>query len=73
MSLTLSQYIKEVQQGTRDPVATVQEYLQRAQLQDSYNAFVRLHPDYVAAYQDAFASRPLAAAPLAIKDIFMTK
>jgi len=44
-----------------------------AQTQDQYNAFVRLHPEYMTAHQTDFSSRKLAAAPIAMKDIFMTK
>lgn len=73
MSLTLTQYLQEVQSWSRDPLVTVEEYLVRAKKEDTYNAFVRLHDTYVAANKDIFSSRPLAAAPIALKDIFMTK
>lgn len=73
MSLTLSQYITEIKHGNRDAKTTVLSYLAKARTEDHYNAFVRLHPMYVASHFEKMTSLPLAWAPLGIKDIFMTK
>jgi aspartyl-tRNA(Asn)/glutamyl-tRNA(Gln) amidotransferase subunit A len=73
MSLTLKAYIDGVGAWTIDPKQTVAAYLEKVKQEDSYNAFVRVHPDYIDAYIDSFVSRPLAGAPIGMKDIFMTK
>jgi aspartyl-tRNA(Asn)/glutamyl-tRNA(Gln) amidotransferase subunit A len=73
MSLTLKAYISGVREGRIDAKATVFSYLEKAKTDDVYNAFVRLHPDYVEQHIATLIALPLAGAPIGIKDIFMTK
>lgn len=73
MSLTLKAYISGVREGSIDPKTTIFSYLEKATVHDPYNAFVRMHRDYVEQHIDAFITQPLAGAPIGIKDIFMTK
>jgi aspartyl-tRNA(Asn)/glutamyl-tRNA(Gln) amidotransferase subunit A len=73
MSLTLKAYISGVRDGSIDPKATISSYLEKATLHDPYNAFVRMHADYVKQHIDTLITQPLAGAPIGIKDIFMTK
>lgn len=70
MNLTLKDYI------TSDMKAqdVVKNYLETAKkLNADYFSFVRFHEDYVTAHLDEFASRPLKAAPIWIKDIILTQ
>jgi hypothetical protein len=64
MSLTLQAYISGVREGRIDAKATVFSYLEKAKTDDAYNAFVRLHPEYVEQYIDSMISLPLAGAPI---------
>lgn len=73
MSLTLKEYITGVKNGSLDAKKILLSYVEKAKTQDSYNAFVRVHDEYVTAHWDDLASLPLAWAPIGIKDIFMTK
>ena len=74
MHLTLARYLQGIQEGTFTPQDVVAFYLAKAQkLNDQYFSYVRLHPEYIQEHVDAFASRPLKAAPLAIKDIILTE
>lgn len=73
MSLTLKEYIRGVRAGTHDPQTVQASYLDKASTQDEYNAFVRLHADYMADKWVEMRDLPLAWAPIAMKDIFMTK
>ncbi|USN55457.1 MAG: hypothetical protein H6765_02435 [Candidatus Peribacteria bacterium] len=50
----------------------MQDYVARAE-KDELNAYVRLHPAYIQEHIQAFAAHPLKAAPIAVKDIFMTE
>lgn len=72
MSLTLLDYIKWVRDWTLDPKTVSTEYLHKAK-QDQYNAYIRTHDDYVSTQVETFSDRSLAGAPIAIKDIFLTK
>ena len=71
MSNTLKEYI------THDALQAqeiVKKYLDTAKkINADYFSFVRFHEDYVAAHLDEFASRPLKAAPIWIKDIILTQ
>jgi aspartyl-tRNA(Asn)/glutamyl-tRNA(Gln) amidotransferase subunit A len=74
MDLTLARYLQGVQEGKFTPQEVVASYLDKAQkLNNQYFSYVRLHPEYIQKHVDAFASRPLKAAPLAIKDIILTE
>ena len=74
MDLTLARYLQGVQEGKFTPQEVVTSYLDKAQhLNNQYFSYVRLHPEYIQANVDAFAARPLKAAPLAIKDIILTE
>ena len=71
MSLTLQDYCTHT---TYNPQEVVASYLSLAQQKNAdFFSFVRFHPDYVEAHLPLFASRPLKAAPIAIKDIILTK
>jgi len=71
MDLTLKDYITNDTLLAQD---IVKNYLEKAKkLNADYFSFVRFHEDYVAAHLDEFASRPLKAAPIGIKDIILTQ
>jgi len=71
MNLTLKAYIDDKTVVAKE---VVQSYLDKAKaLNADYFSFVRFHEDYVATHLDEFASRPLKAAPIGIKDIIFTQ
>jgi len=71
MTLSLASYIWD---STLLPKDIVFSYIEKAKKLDSdCFSFVRLHEEYVATHLDEFASRPLKAAPIAIKDIILTQ
>jgi len=71
MVLTLKDYIHNDTLKTQD---VVQEYLATAKkINADYFSFVRFHEEYVQTHLDEFASRPLKAAPIGIKDIILTE
>lgn len=71
MNLTLKEYITDGKLNAQD---VVKKYLETAKtLNADYFSFVRFHEDYVDAHLDQFASRPLKAAPIGIKDIILTQ
>jgi len=71
MNLTLKEYIANDSLQAKN---VVNEYLETAKkLNADYFSFVRFHEDYVTTHLDQFASRPLKAAPIAIKDIILTE
>lgn len=71
MHLTLKDYITN---DTLSAQTLVPTYLDTAKkLNADYFSFIRFHDDYVAAHLDQFASRPLKAAPIGIKDIILTQ
>lgn len=72
MRLSLESYISWVEKKLFSPQEVVQDYVARAE-KDELNAYVRLHPAYIQEHLQAFAARPLKAAPIAVKDIFMTE
>ena len=70
MQLTLKDYIHSDMKA-QDIVKT---YLETAKtLNADYFSFVRFHEDYINIHLDEFASRPLKAAPIGIKDIILTQ
>lgn len=71
MSITLQDYCTH---DTYVPQEVVASCLSLAQQKNSdYFSFVRFHTDYVETHLPLFASRPLKAAPIAIKDIILTQ
>lgn len=71
MDITLTSYLNN---STIGVVETIKAYLERAKnLNADYFSFVRFHEDYITNHLDEFASRPLKAAPIAIKDIILTQ
>jgi aspartyl-tRNA(Asn)/glutamyl-tRNA(Gln) amidotransferase subunit A len=71
MALTLKEYITNDSLHAQN---VVNEYLETAKkLNADYFSFVRFHEEYVVAHLDEFASRPLKAAPIGIKDIILTE
>ena len=71
MMLTLKDYITSNEFNPQD---IVKEYLDTAKkINADYFSFVRFHEDYVTTHLDDFASRPLKAAPIWIKDIILTQ
>lgn len=74
MNLTLKSYIEWVDAGTFSPDEVVQEYLKKAkESNDKYFSYLRFHEDYVKTNLNEFKSKLLRAAPIAIKDIILTK
>lgn len=73
MSLTVKEYITWVHNGSLDPQKMLWTYVEKAKSHDRYNAFVRLHDDYVADHAHDLFSLPLAGTPIGVKDIFMTQ
>ena len=71
MQLTLKEYITNQELNAQD---IVKQYIYTAnKLNADYFSFVRFHEDYVKAHLDEFASKPLKAAPIGIKDIILTQ
>ena len=71
MNLTLKDYITSDKFKTQD---VVNNYLETAKkLNADYFSFVRFHEDYMKMHLDQFASRPLKAAPIGVKDIILTQ
>ncbi len=71
MDFTLTSYINNGSLSVHD---TVKAYIEKAKQSNAdFFSFVRFHDDYVAAHLDEFASRPLKAAPIWIKDIILTQ
>ncbi len=71
MNLTLKTYINDKKLVAKDVVKGCMEKAKT--LNADYFSFVRFHDDYVAAHLDEFASKPLKAAPIWIKDIILTQ
>jgi len=71
MHLTLKDYITNDSLSAQDVVTS---YLDTAKKDNAdHFSFVRFHQDYVDAHVSEFASRPLKAAPIGIKDIILTQ
>ncbi len=70
MQLTLKEYLHSDMKAQD----IVKNYLETAKtLNADYFSFVRFHEEYVDTHLDQFASRPLKAAPIGIKDIILTQ
>lgn len=70
---TLAQYIQQVHHHQVDPSEILEYYLQKAKDHDSPKAYLRIEEEYVRAHASAYAKKPLAGAPLAVKDLIMVK
>lgn len=74
MQLTLRAYIDGVTAWTLDPQTVVDFYVNKAKKEnDKLFSFVRFHDDYVQKNVDTIRQGPLKGAPIAIKDIILTK
>ena len=74
MQLTLRAYIDGVTAGTLDPQTVVDFYMNKAKkTNDKLFSFVRFHDDYVQKNLKILQTGPLKGAPIAIKDIILTK
>jgi len=74
MNLTLKQYLEWIKSRKFSAEEIVFHYLNKAKVKnENNNAFVRFHEDYVRQNLDNFKDRKLKSAPIAIKDIILTK
>lgn len=74
MNLTLKEYLNKIQNWELKAEEVVNSYLNKAkQLNPNLNAYLRFHDDYIEKNISEFKNRPLKAAPIAIKDIILTK
>lgn len=74
MQLTLRAYIDGVTAWTLDPQTVVDFYVKKAKkANDKLFSFVRFHDEYVQKNLDTIKKGPLKGAPIAIKDIILTK
>ena len=74
MKLTLKSYIAGVENKTLSPREVLAHYLAKAKENNGIlNAFVRFHDTYIERNTDNFLDKPLHAAPIAVKDIILTK
>lgn len=73
MQLTLRTYIAGVRAGSLDPAAVLATYLQKAKEAPHQDAYITLCQKYAEERITTFAALPLAAAPIAVKDIILTK
>ena len=74
MKLTLKSYIACVENKTRSPREVLAHYLAKAKEHNGIlNAFLRFHDAYIEKNIDNFLDKPLHAAPIAVKDIILTK
>ncbi len=71
MQLTLKAYINDKSLKAKD---VVKSYFEQAKkINPEYFSFVRFHEEYITSHLNEFASRPLKAAPIWIKDIILTQ
>ncbi len=74
MSLTLQQYIDDVQNGLISPEKTQQDYLAKGKiLNQKNNAFIHFTDEYCKTRGKELATLPLKWAPIAVKDLILTK
>lgn len=71
MDITLKEYITTNKYAPQDVVKSCVDTAKK--INADYFSFVRFHDEYVTAHLDEFASRPLKAAPIWIKDIILTQ
>ncbi len=71
MELTLKDYIANNSYVPRDIVFQYTEIAKK--LNTEYFSFVRFHDEYAQHHMEEFATRPLKAAPIGIKDIILTQ
>lgn len=72
MNLTLTQYVQGVKSWEIDPEKIIDHYVQKAKNDDT-GIFLRFHDEYIKQHLQEFKSRPLAGAPIGIKDIILTR
>jgi len=74
MNLTLESYIAWVESGTLNPAEVVSAYLKKAKEENKkYNAYISFADQYVTENIDALSKLSLHGAPIAVKDIILTK
>lgn len=74
MNLTLQSYLYGIENKQFSAKEVLDTYLKKAQtLNPQYNAFIRLHTDYIEKNWETFSTRELKAAPIALKDNILTK
>lgn len=74
MQLTLRSYIDGVNSGILNPQTVVDFYVKKAKTANSkLFSFVRFDDEYVQQNISSYKEKPLHAAPIAIKDIILTK
>lgn len=74
MNLTLKQYIDIVTSGKDTARHIVSHYLTKAKQENSrYNAFLTFADEYIENNIDTLANKPLAGAPIALKDLINTQ
>ena len=74
MSLTLKDYIQQVEAWTLQPEVVVASYLEKAKEQNSkYNIFLSFADDYIKNNLTSLKWWALKWAPIAIKDLILTK
>lgn len=74
MNLTLKQYLNKIENWELKIENVVESYLNKAKQENpNLNAYLRFHEDYIEKNINDFKNRPLKAAPIAIKDIILTK
>lgn len=72
MNLTLKEYISKIESWELKVENVVDHYLQKSKT-SNLNAYLRFHEDYIQKNLENFKNRKLKAAPIAIKDIILTK
>jgi aspartyl-tRNA(Asn)/glutamyl-tRNA(Gln) amidotransferase subunit A len=71
-SLTLTEYLAQVQAGTIDPKTIVLQYVEKIKKENAdLFSFVRIHDNYIQQQIDQLVQRPLKGAPIGIKDNIM--
>ena len=74
MNLTLTEYIQKVQNWELKPQEVVYHYLQKSKdSNQKYNAYIHFLDWYIEQNLEQFASKPLKAAPIAVKDNILIK
>ncbi len=74
MDLTLVSYLKGIKNQSFTPQEVVLAYQKKAKsLNPELNACVRFSDDYISNHLADFAQKPLAAAPIMVKDNILIK
>lgn len=72
MNLTIQEYITRVSIWDLDAGNVIWEYVEKVK-NDTLNAYISIDEEYIATHIHDFVSRPLKAAPIAVKDLILTK